>query len=270
MNEPEVKRIIVACDAQCDIDAAVNAAAELARRWRVPLHGIFLLDENLLRLAELPFSREVSLCVPDLSGTLEREELQRLVSAMAASMRRTVEFAAKRKGIDWSFREERDLPSVAPTTVARGDILVIDVSVRPFSGSWRPRSLREQMVVTLGTTVLLRRNEEDRRPSVVVILDTRKADHEKVSTTVHPLVHAQDRVYILMPSASSPPVDLDDLFGEPETPVDYIPLDLADLREQVSLLDPRLVALEISALEEEDLRAFIAATRCDVLLVANT
>ena len=29
MNEPEVKRIIVACDAQCDIDAAVNAVEDV-------------------------------------------------------------------------------------------------------------------------------------------------------------------------------------------------------------------------------------------------
>ena len=40
---------------------AIDTAARLAARWRVPLHGVFIEDEELIGLAGLPFARQVTL-----------------------------------------------------------------------------------------------------------------------------------------------------------------------------------------------------------------
>jgi hypothetical protein len=269
MSEAEVRRVVIACDAQCDIDAAVREAAELAGHWRVPLHGIFLLDENLLRLAELPFSREVSLCVPDVSGTLEPGELRRLLAALSASMRRVIEVAAKDEGVVWSFAEERDLSDAAAVAVLAGDMLVIDASVRPFSGSWRPRSLREHTLAHLDATVLVRRNEKGRHPCVVVVLDTNTADHERTLAAVRSLTGARDRLHALIQEGSGGKAGLPALVSHPEVSVEHVSLDFADLRDRIAQLNPRLMAVETSAFAAANLEALIANTRCDLLLVGK-
>ena len=53
------RRIVVALDASSHSHAALAAAVALAGRLQAELQGIFVEDVNLLRLAELPFAREV-------------------------------------------------------------------------------------------------------------------------------------------------------------------------------------------------------------------
>ena len=57
----EIKRVIVPLDATSETGTAIDTAAHLAARWRVPLHGVFIEDEELIDLAGLPFARQVTL-----------------------------------------------------------------------------------------------------------------------------------------------------------------------------------------------------------------
>ena len=57
----EIKRVIVPLDAASETGTAIDTAAHLAARWRVPLHGVFIEDEELIDLAGLPFARQVTL-----------------------------------------------------------------------------------------------------------------------------------------------------------------------------------------------------------------
>lgn len=276
MNEPEIKRVVIACNAQGDIDIAVRGAAALAARWRVPLHGVFLGDENLLRLAELPFSRHVSLSAPELSGAFEVDQLQSLLSALAASMRRAIEAAATQEGVDWSFAELRELPSAASGAVAEGDILVIDAGVRPFSGSWRPRSLWEGAAGDLGALVLLHRNERGGGPCIALVLDASAGDHERILRAVRAFASAQDQVHVLALGDLAADVGLREsllpqfeLAGLPKVSLEHPPLDLAAVRKRIARLKPRLVAIETAALEHEEVKALVADTGCDLLLVAD-
>lgn len=275
MSESGIKRVIIACGADGDIDIAVRSAAALAARWQVPLHGLFFKDENLLRLAMLPFSRQVSLSTPELSGAVEMEELQALLSVLAASMRRAIETAATEEGVDWSFAELHDLSSAASDTLVEGDILVIDAGGRPFSGSWRPRSLWEGIAGDLGTMVLLRRNEGDVRSSIAVVLDSSGVDHEKLLLAVHALTDPKDRLHVLALDGAADAgfrealrrqcalAGLTKVSIEPPSP------DLVEACKRIAQLKPRLVAIETGALEQEEMQTFIANTRCDLLLVAQ-
>lgn len=274
MIEPDIRRVVIACDAQGNFDVVAREAAILAARWRVPLHGIFLRDENLLRLAGLPFTREVSLSAPEVSGPLEVDELQQLLSVLAASMRRTIEGAAKREGIDWSFAELRDLPSAASSAAAEGDILVIDAGTRPFSGSWRPRSPWEDTAGDLGAIVLLRRNKGGERPCIAIVLDGSIADHERTLGTARALTTPEDQVHVLTLGGTvagfpGAPVDQVELTGLPEVSAERPCRDLTDVLNDINRLNPRLVVIETSTLEQEDVQTFVAATRCDMLLIAK-
>ncbi|MGO8915499.1 MAG: hypothetical protein ACLQJR_06290 [Stellaceae bacterium] len=276
MNELEIKRVVIACDAQGDIDIAVREAAVLAARWQVPLHGVFLKDENLLRLAELPFSRQVSLSAPELSGAFELDELQSLLSALAAAMRRAIEGAAKREGVDWSFTELRNLPSAASGAVAEGDILVIDAGVRPFSGSWRLRSPWEGAAGDLGAMVLLRRNEGGQRPCIVFVLEGSAVDHDRALGAIRALANAQDQVHVLAPGGFAAEaafrealVNRGKVVGLPNLSVERVSGDLADVRNRITQLNPRLVVIETSALGQEGVQALVTTTWCDLLLIGK-
>ena len=58
-----IERVVVALDAVSENRATIDTAARLAARWRARLHGVFVEDDDLLRLANLPFARQVSLGV---------------------------------------------------------------------------------------------------------------------------------------------------------------------------------------------------------------
>ena len=55
----EFRRIVVAIDGSPTSIAALEATAELASAWGSEVVGLFIEDTNLLRMASLPFAREV-------------------------------------------------------------------------------------------------------------------------------------------------------------------------------------------------------------------
>ncbi len=50
-----IKRVVVSLDAASEIRTAIDTAARLAARWCVPLHGVFIEDEELI--GDLPRRR---------------------------------------------------------------------------------------------------------------------------------------------------------------------------------------------------------------------
>jgi nucleotide-binding universal stress UspA family protein len=104
--EPTIRRILVALDASPHSQAALEAASELADVLKAELVGIFVEDVNLLRLAGLPFAREVG--YP--SGTdrpLDSLSMERELRIQAEQARQTLAGVAARRQIRWSFRVVR-------------------------------------------------------------------------------------------------------------------------------------------------------------------
>jgi nucleotide-binding universal stress UspA family protein len=100
------RRILVAIDASAASLAALSAAASLAARLGSELAGLFVEDEDLLRLAALPFGDLVR------SPGGERERLDPAVAeatlrAMAAHAREALERTASLHRVACSFRVTR-------------------------------------------------------------------------------------------------------------------------------------------------------------------
>ena len=58
-SNAHAKRILVVLDASARGRAALAAAVRIARNTSAELQGLFVEDEDLFRLASLPFSREI-------------------------------------------------------------------------------------------------------------------------------------------------------------------------------------------------------------------
>jgi hypothetical protein len=81
MMQP-IKRVVVSLDTAAETAPAIDTAARLAARWRVPLHGVFVEDAELIDLAGLPFARQVTLA----TGRVSRIISALLRSACGASL----------------------------------------------------------------------------------------------------------------------------------------------------------------------------------------
>ncbi|BDG02205.1 universal stress protein [Anaeromyxobacter oryzae] len=119
------RRIVVALDASPASLDALAAAARLAARLGAPLAGVFVEDEELLRLAELPFAALVRAA----SGALQPLDLAAMeaaLRALAAEARAAVDGAAARSGIGASFRIVRGRVTAEVLAAAgEGDLLVL-------------------------------------------------------------------------------------------------------------------------------------------------
>jgi hypothetical protein len=271
MSEFDIRRVVIACDVQDEIETAVREAAALAARWGVPVHGVFLQNENLRRLAELPFGRPVSLSSPGATPDFGTGELEALFSAFGAGMRRVLAEAAEAAGLDWSFAELRDVPSAASDALGEGDILVLKAYGGVHAGAWRPRSPWESVAHDLGGMVLLRRGEAGGRRRVVLVLGAASGDHARSFDAARALTQPRDEIALITiaaPEAGSDAALEPALAAAGIRPATIEQANgIADITARIAALDPRLIVVETAALASEALQALIAETRCDVLLV---
>lgn len=97
------RRIAVILDASGQSYRALELALAIAAGLKAEVEGVFVEDSDLLRLAGLPFVREVR------GATLNEEQvsedrLQRELRGLARQARKSLESSADRHGVNWSFR----------------------------------------------------------------------------------------------------------------------------------------------------------------------
>src|SRR3546814_4122450 len=81
----------------------LELAAALAAANACELRGLYVEDQDLLHLAELPFAREVQISQA-ISRTLKREQLLQDLRAQAGVARAAMMHQAARHRIAWSFQ----------------------------------------------------------------------------------------------------------------------------------------------------------------------
>jgi len=102
-TDRRIRRIAVALDASPHSLEGLTLAAGIAAALNAELEGVFIEDSELLRLAGLPFLRELriaTLC----ESALDAERLQRELRAAARGVRARLERTAGELGVAWSFR----------------------------------------------------------------------------------------------------------------------------------------------------------------------
>lgn len=123
-REGAIRRILVALDASPHSLAALRAAAGLAARLNAELIGIFVEDINLLRLAELPFSREMSR-FSTAPRQLDRQEVERQLRVQARQARQALEGVSALGRIRWSFRVAQGVVPVELLLAAEDSDLIV-------------------------------------------------------------------------------------------------------------------------------------------------
>ncbi|MBK6326147.1 MAG: universal stress protein [Chloroflexi bacterium] len=98
----KIQRILVALDASPHSLAALEAAIDLAERLDAELQGLFVEDINLLRLAQLPFARELRYPLPG-SQKVDTLHMEEQLRGQAAQAQRLFQQLAEDHKIKHSF-----------------------------------------------------------------------------------------------------------------------------------------------------------------------
>ncbi len=125
MQETPATRILVAIDTSARGAAALEAAARLATELRAELQGLFVEDVNLLRLAGLPFTKEIDSSSGKIRP-LDPAEMEQTLRTRAEGVRLAIAETAQRTSLRWSFRVSRGSP--VPTMLTESleaDLLLI-------------------------------------------------------------------------------------------------------------------------------------------------
>lgn len=121
----KIEHVLVALDGSPQSRAALQAATNLAAILGADVTGVFVEDQNLIRMAELPFAREVRWFSGEPRAMAPRA-LKRSLRAQAARVRKELIQRAESLGLAWQF--ERRLGHTIEVLLARArqaDIVVL-------------------------------------------------------------------------------------------------------------------------------------------------
>jgi nucleotide-binding universal stress UspA family protein len=267
----DIKRVVVPLDAASEAGTAIDTAARLAARWRVPLHGVFIEDEELIGLAGLPFARQVTL------GTglepLTRDHVEDHFRAFAERVRRELATAADQHGVKWSFEVGR---SPLADALGENDFVVIGAVTRPIGGHFRISSRCWSWTATITRPFLLAKREWESGGSVFTLLRRRGPESARTLGIAAQIAAFGSGSLTV---AGTPDLAGSDDFAawvsglleghslnlqtEPAAP------EPAALRQRIIDLDCRLLILEAPehGREPDDLRELAERLACDVLII---
>jgi hypothetical protein len=131
-TELNITRILLAFDAWGCSPASLQRALSLAAQIKAQIHGLYIEDSDLLQMAELPFTREVSFSTAR-SRNLNSATLNRNLRQLANEMRLMLEEQAKPAAIYTTFRIIRG--KRLPIILQESD--QANLVILPGSVSWR-------------------------------------------------------------------------------------------------------------------------------------
>jgi len=269
-----IDRIVVALDAVSENRAAIDTAVRLAVRWRARLHGVFVEDDDLLRLAHLPFARQVSLGAGVERLTLQQAERQ--LRAFAEHARRDVAAAATRQNVDWSFAVVRGAAAAGIAAASATDFIVAGTATRPIGGHFRSESRWWAAVEPALASFLLASRAWDRHAAVVTLVRNREPVAERLLDGAAQLAEAVGgQLTIICPSELAEDEGFVGWLGERlehytvPVEIELAPADPTDLLQRIGELDCRLIAIAADDPQaaREKLRDLSTRIGCDVLVV---
>lgn len=183
-RELVIRRILVALDTSAHSMAALEAAARLAASMHAELSGLFVEDVNLLRLAALPFAKELRW--PSSSRRLLDEgRMERELHLIATQARRALVTAAEKAEAEWTFRVVRGTVSEEVLNAAlEADLLSLGRASRPLTRRVRLGSTAQAVALQAPHSVLLARKGADPEQPIVVTYDGSEAGARVIDAAV--------------------------------------------------------------------------------------
>jgi len=261
-----IERVVVPLDAASDSLVALETAARLAAHANAPLIGIFVEDEDLLHLANLPFARQFTLGADAEKLTTEHIELHLRVAAERA--RRELFAAAQRHGVTSSLEIVRGASASALMAASERDLVVAGALTRPIAGHFRVECRWWSSLEAVPGPFLLARHAWSAHGSVALLLRERSAAASRLLAAAAQIAEATDALLIVIRAPGAEQLDAwvaDRLADRPvRLQVETGPAEPTALRQRLDELDCRLLAIEAGG---DPVRELVERHACDILIV---
>ncbi len=207
IDEPErhelnIKRILVALDTSSHSLAALQAAVELAARFRAELEGLFVEDASLLRSADHAFSREIGL-FSGRSRQIDRQGLERQIRAHGHWARRVFTSAGQQASIEQQFSVVRgEVAAEVLSRAAGSDVLILGRRSRSLILRGALGSTTRAVLTRVSRTALIVEEGSCVGPPFVVLYDGCRLAQKALKAALE-LVDEGDSVIVLLAATST-------------------------------------------------------------------
>lgn len=215
-GEDTIRRLVVLVDASHPSRAALEEAAELAARSGAELLGLFVEEEDILRSAALPFTREIG----PTSGTLrpvDPARIERRLRAQAREIQKLLRTLGERHAITASLEVARGrVVAQALAYITPEDLIVVGKTGRSPLRPARLGSTARHLIdeASLRVMILEQAGGKETQPTMV-LFDHPEGGLRALSTGLRIARRDSLALTILLPPAD--PETLDDLRHRAET-----------------------------------------------------
>ena len=203
MSNSSIKRILVAIDASEANRSALQTAALLASQLQAELQALFVEDINLLRLAELPFAREMMYGSRD-SRQITLANMERQIQAQASQLRQLVDATAQQNQIKVDFRVLRgQIGSELLLASQQMDLLILGKNTQLLRQSAKLGRVAQEVLTTVSCNVLLLQHGTRIDRPVAVVFDGSEVSRRALQLAMQ-LAHGDhDQLKVIFPAASA-------------------------------------------------------------------
>lgn len=269
-----IRRILAAVDASPNSLNILKTAAILASGLHAELSGIFVEDINLLRLAGLPFARELAWS-SSTELLLDYQRMERVLRGRAANAQQAVVTITTQLKLHSSLLIVRGHVVQELLRAAEGmDLLILGKA--GSSPGKRLGNVAQRMALEAPCSVLLLADKGKHRHGPVMLTFAGQISEENALSAAAQMARLEQRILLV---AISAPTEVDYrrlqnraryLLGEGTLPVSYQAIKSPDIRFYQRLVKQEGVALTVLAAAREEtggLEDKLAAYDCSILLV---
>ncbi len=241
----------------------------------MPLHAVFVEDEDLLNLAGLDVAREVVAGAG--GGPLTADQLELQLHAAVVRAREDVLAAAQIHALEYSFEMVRgDAQTALSAAASERDLVVAGALARPVAGCLRVESRWLAALKSAPGPMLLARKDRKRAGAIVALL-------REQTTAASRLLQAAARIAeftggtltVICPSALAAAEGFAEWANEQIAPsntrprIEPAPVEAAELHARIAQLGCGLVAIGSGATDGDpkQLRELGERLDCDLLIV---
>ena len=277
MTSDGIKRILVALDPSELNKSTLLAATNLASRLNAQLEALFVEDINLLRLAELPIAREVSVSSRQVRQ-LTSADMERQLRSQVDRLRRFVQSAAQQANLKVEFRVLRgQIASELSLAIAQVDLLVMGKNTQLQRHSEKLGSITRHILASANCHVMLiQHGGAVQRPvavlytgsdasqrALLLAIQLAQGDHDQLSVFYPPLpVAEQEALQAQVDTACSAPGIIPMHLALKDSSADAIMLALHQCKGRMLILDTNPAPLTA-----EDRQTLLQQSNVPVILV---
>lgn len=266
-----IARVFVALDATAEPRGAIDTAVRLAASAKVPLHAVFIEDEDLLSLAALPVARQI---VPGVGAAqMVGEELERQLRASAASLRDLLVVAAQAQALEFSFEIVRGDAETVLSLASERDLIVAGARARPVAGHFRVECRWLAAVEHAAGPILLTHDELSASGGGVALIRDRSSGSARLLRAAARLAElTHPHFTVIAPPRLAAAKSFHDWVAEQIEPgrvhlqIEAASAETTGLHRRIAELGCQFLALDAAATERGELAEITKRFACNILV----